>query len=334
MNSFCGRKLVRNIFVKRRLIFLLAMLLIGPFPVMAAVKDEKSTVPEKKWSTELQLKRYFRSHTSYEFGNPLPPFQAPLSRLEFPMNTWWAGGEARRSFSRFSAGVEVLASIPMESDSLMKDSDWDDESRPDVKTIYSESQCRMEPSYMARGDVDLKVGDWLGMPVWFDLRPVAGVRWQQFTLVAHDGSQTELGNPSESLPGDSIRFKQTYWQYFAGIRAAYDLDRHLKVLRLKLQGQLDWAYVDGYNSDHHLLRTGNRMTYERTKGDAWHASLGLKAGLTDHINAGVEFEYLRIRTEGSHQLVNDTFGIDFSFDHGVKVWSDQFNLMMRLEYMF
>ena len=335
MNSFCSRKVIRNIFVIRRLIFLLPMLLvIGTFPAMATVKDEKSTVSEKKWSAELQLKRYFRSHTSYEFGNPFPPFQAPLSRLEFPMNTWWAGGEVRRSFSRFSIGAEVLAAIPMESDSLMKDSDWDDDSRPDIKTIYSESHCRMEPSYMIRGDVDLKVGDWLGIPVWFDLRPVAGVRWQRFTLVAHDGFQTELGANPEPLPGDSIRFVQTYWQYFLGIRAVYDLERHLKVPRLKLHGQLDWAYVDGDNSDHHLLRTGNRMTYEKTRGDAWHASLGLKVGLTENINAGVEFEYLRIRSEGSHQLVNDLFGIDFSFDNGVKVWSDQFNLMMSLEYIF
>ena len=116
MNSFSGSNMVRNIFFIRRLIFLLAMLLVVPFPLMAAVKDEKSTVPDKKWSTELQLKRYFGSHTSYEFGNPLPPFQAPLSRLEFPMNTWWAGGEVRRSFSRFSAGLEVLTTIPMESD--------------------------------------------------------------------------------------------------------------------------------------------------------------------------------------------------------------------------
>jgi hypothetical protein len=46
------------------------MLWIGTFPAMAAVNDEKSAVPEKKWSAELQLKRYFRSHTSFEFGNP------------------------------------------------------------------------------------------------------------------------------------------------------------------------------------------------------------------------------------------------------------------------
>ena len=59
----------------------------------------------------------------------------------------------------------MLAAIPMASDGVMKDSDWSDESRPDVETIYSVSQCRMKPSYITRGDADLKVGDWLGMPV-------------------------------------------------------------------------------------------------------------------------------------------------------------------------
>jgi hypothetical protein len=297
---------------------LLAMfLLFAIFPALAAAEGEKP------WSAELHIKRYFGSHTSYEFGNPFPPYQVPLSRLEFPLNTWWAGGEFRRSFSRISAGVEVLRNVSRESDGSFKDSDWDDEARPGVKTIYSESQCRMEPSYMVRGDVDLKVADWLGLPVWFDLRPVAGVRWQRFELVSHDGVQTNPApgdnNPPTPLPGDTIRFEQTYWHYFLGIRTAYDLGRHIHASRLKLLCQLDWAYVDGDNRDHHLLREGSRMTYEKIRCHAWHASLGLKAGLTKNINAGVEAEYLLIRTRGSHRLVNDLFNIDMSFDHGVKV---------------
>jgi hypothetical protein len=310
----------------------LMLLVLAGFPAIAAAETEKP------WSAELHVKRYFGSHTSYEFGNPFPPYQAPLSRLEFPLNTWWAGGEFRRSFSRISAGVEVLRNVSRESDGSFQDSDWDDDARPGVKTIYSESQCRMEPSYMVRGDVDLKVADWWGLPAWFDLRPVAGVRWQRFELVSHDGVQAYPAPgdnpPPDLLPGDGIRFRQTYWHYFLGIRTAYDLGRHIRAPRLKLLGQLDWAYVDGDNRDHHLLQEGNRMTYEKTRGHAWHASLGLKAGLTKNINAGVEAEYLRIRTKGSHRLVNDLYNIDMTFDHGVKVWSDQMSLMLSLEYLF
>jgi hypothetical protein len=331
MNSVYCRKGIGNLL--HHLVCLPAILLVlAGFPAIAAAEDDKP------WSAELHVKRYFGSHTSYEFGNPFPPYQVPLSRLEFPLNTWWAGGEFRRSFPRISVGVEVLRNVSRESDGSFRDSDWDDEARPNVKTIYSESQCRMEPSYMVRGDVDLKVADWLGLPVWFDLRPVVGVRWQRFELVSHDGVQTYPApgdnTPPTPLPGDGIRFEQTYWHYFLGIRTAYDLGRHIHASRLKFLSQLDWAYVDGDNRDHHLLREGNRMTYEKTSGHAWHASLGLKAGLTQNINAGVEAEYLLIRTRGSHRLVNDRFNIDMSFDHGVKVWSEQMSLMVSLEYLF
>jgi len=152
-----------------------------------AAEGEKPPAPEGPWSVELHLKRYFGSHTSYEFGNP----------------------EFRRSFSRFSAGLEVLRSVSGESDGSFKDSDWDDDTQPSVKNVYSESQSRIEPSYMVRGDVDLKVADWLGLPAGFDLRPVVGVRWQRLELLAHDGVQVYPApgddTPPNPLPGDIIR---------------------------------------------------------------------------------------------------------------------------------
>jgi hypothetical protein len=78
------------------------------------------------------------------------------------MNTWWAGGEIRRRFPWFSVGLEVMGSTPMESDRDFKDSDWTMDDDPSIKDIYSEAQCRIEASYMARGDVDLKIADWIG----------------------------------------------------------------------------------------------------------------------------------------------------------------------------
>jgi hypothetical protein len=86
-------------------------------------EGEKPPASDKPWSAELHVKRYFGSHTSFEFGNPFSPYQSPLSRLEFPLNTWWAGGEVRYRFSRFSAGVEVLGNVSRDSDGLFKDSD-------------------------------------------------------------------------------------------------------------------------------------------------------------------------------------------------------------------
>jgi hypothetical protein len=311
------------------------------FVCVAAAADAGEEKPEAAataWSAELRLKRFVGSHTSYEFGNPFDPYQAPLSRLEFPLNTWWAGAEIRRSFPRLSAGLEVLRNISRESDNYFRDSDWDDDSRTWIKTIYSESSCRMEPSYMVRGDLDMKVADWMGLPLWFDLRPVVGIRWQRLEMVAYNGLQSYPApgddRPPEPLSGDGIRFEQTYWQYFLGLRAAYDLGRHWSASDIKLHCQLDWAYVEGSNRDHHLLRSGNRYTYEKTRGDAWHALLGLKVGIAENIRVGVEAEYLLIRTTGSHRLENDLFDLVFGFDHGVKVWSEQISLMTSLEYRF
>lgn len=337
---------MRSIFWIHRMAYLTAlMLVLSGLPAIASVTGEKPSAPDKPWSAELHVKRYFRSHTSYEFGNPDPPRQAPLSRLEFPMNTWWAGGEFRRRFSRFSAGLEVLRSVSRESEGAFKDSDWTNNTRTDLKTIYSEAECRMEPSYMVRGDVDLKVADWIGLPVWLDPRPVVGIRWQRLEFMAHDGFQVYLypddenplgaGKPPEPYPGDAIRFSQDYWQFFLGIRTDYDLGRHLKTSRrLKISGRLDWAYVSGENKDHHLQRRGTRLTFENTSGSAWHASLGFQAGLTENINVGVEAEYLRIQTEGSHQWIDDMERADQTWINGVKVWSEQMSLMIKLEYLF
>jgi hypothetical protein len=130
MNSVCSGKGIGNFSTLRRLACLLAMLsVLAGFPAITAAEGEKPLAPEKPWSAELHAKRYFGSHTSYEFGNPNAPYQSPLSRLEFPLNTWWAGAELRRRFSRFSAGLEVLRSVSMDSDGSFKDSDWNDDAK-------------------------------------------------------------------------------------------------------------------------------------------------------------------------------------------------------------
>lgn len=321
--------------MRRILCLLIIVLTFGSAAVCPAADGDSKVSPEKPWSVDVRVKRYFASHTSYEFGNPYSPYQVPLSRLEFPMNTLWGGAEIRRNIRRFSVGVEFMKNLTGESDGKFMDSDWDDDNHPSERTIYSESECRMESSYSFRTDVDMKVSDWLRLPAKFDLRPVAGFRWQRLAFMTHDGVQ-QYSNKSnvDPLPGNGIQFDQTYWQYFFGVKAGYDFGKPFKLQGLKLQCQLDWAYIEGSNQDHHLLRTGNRFTYERTTGDAWHASLGLKMGLTANLNAGVELDYLKIHTTGTHRLVNNTFDTDMSFTNGVKVWSEQISMMLNLEYRF
>lgn len=313
------------------------MFSLGLATAASAAQADPGDATVKPWSVELRVKNYLNSHTSYEFGNPFPPGHAPLSRLEFPMNALWAGVEARRNFPRFSLGIEIMRNVSTEAQGIFKDSDWTDEESPKVRTIYSESNCRLDPSYSIRGDLDLKVSDWLRLPGWFDLRPVVGFRWQRVAFVTHDGMQYDFEEDPpviDSLPGDGIRFDQTYWHYFIGLKTGIDLEKALNMPRLKLQCQVDLAYVEGSNQDHHLLRAGNRFTYERTTGDAWHVSLGITYGLTRHLHAGVAVDYLKIVTAGSHRLVNRDMSVDLSWCNGVKVRSEQTNVMLSLEYMF
>lgn len=296
-------------------------------------KEEGFFLPDH-WSMGVKVRRLLDSHTSYEFGNPFPPYQAPLSRLEFPLDSWWGGIEARGSYPRFSVGLEALTSLSSEANGRMSDSDWDDEGDPGFRTIYSESYCRIEPSYAIRADADLRVSDWLGLPSTMDLRPVIGFRWQHFRLVTHDGVQYGQGDPPMPLPGDGIRFTQTYRQYFIGLKGDLDLTGYVPLHRFNLLMQVDWAYVQGENEDLHLLRAGQRFTFDNTRGQAWHGLLGLKAGLLKNLTLGLELDFLWLSTTGSHRLQNDLFDIDFTFHHGVEVWSRQISLSLGLEYVF
>ncbi len=304
--------------------------------IVSAFQKEETVRLSKYLSLGIKGKRLVNSHTSYEFGNPFPPYQAPLSRLEFPLDTWWVGGELRASFLRFSAGIEALQSARGDADGHMYDSDWEDGGNPSRKTTYSVSRSRMEPSYMVRADVDMEVSDWLGLAQWLSLRPVVGTRYQHFRMVVHDGVQYDLweGKPPQLLSGDSIRFKQTYWQYFIGVRSGIDVGRYTGIPDLRLTAQFDWAYVEGSNEDKHLLRAGERFTYDDTNGHAWHTLIGLKKGLWRNFFLGADFDYLRIDTTGSHRLVNRPFCVDMSFSNGVKVWSEQKSVSLSLEYRF
>jgi len=302
--------------------------------VMAAEKDESVAIT-KHLSLGIKVKRLFDSHTTYEFGNPFSPFQAPLSRLEFPLNVWWGGIELRFSTSRFSIGGEVLRNALGDSDGRMRDTDWDDDTKPALETIYSESRCRMEPSYMVRIDADLEVSDWLGLPSWLSLRPVIGFRYQNFHMVTHDGVEYtwDGSSPTYILTGNTLRFKQTYWHYFGGLRLTVDAAKYAGKSDLLFFMQFYWAYVEGSNEDNHLLRPGKRFTYENTFGYAWHTSVGVKKGISKNLFLGLEAEHLRISTTGSHRLVNEPMGTDFGFSHGVKVWSEQTSISLKLEYL-
>lgn len=313
-----------------------AIFLIFFLIVRADAAGDGSNLGDPSWQFSIKQKTLFNSHTSYEFGNPGPPYQTPLSRLEFPVDSVWGGFEVRKQLSRFSAGIEFLSSISDQDSGRFKDSDWDDAAINGRLTNYGETACRLLPSYQVVADMDMQVADLVKLPGGFDLRPVTGFRWQQLSLLAHDGTQYDYNTPGlppniVPLPGATIAFDQSWYHCFLGMRFGYEWQRLAWLHRLKLKSQLDWSYVYGENMDRHLLR-GDRTTEQLTSGDAWHASLGVLLGLARNLDLELEADYLSIQTTGSHTL-RDTGYVE-NWSHGVKVWSEQFGLTFRLGYRF
>lgn len=315
----------------------LALLCLFSLPAAA---QTVATGNDAVWEVSVRQKTLFNSHTSYEFGNPLDPIYSPLSRLEFSLDSAWAGVDVRRRLSRLSIGAGFLTSVADQDAGIMRDTDWDEPGSPTPVTNYSESLCRLEPSWQVEADLDLQVADIFHLPEGFDLRPVIGFRWQQFSFVAHDGVQYDYNPPPQPpdiqmLPGNSISFEQSWYQYFIGLKAGYTWKQLPWLHRLKLQAAFDWSYVEGNNQDRHLLREGNRTTTQQTTGDARHASLELLFGLTPTIDLGVEADYLNITTTGTHTLRDDlTVTVPFSWQIGVQSWSEQFGIAVRSRFRF
>ncbi|MFH1057975.1 MAG: hypothetical protein V1797_04740 [Pseudomonadota bacterium] len=323
----------------------------APAPAAATATTPAADSAET-WYAAPTLKRLFRSHTSYEFGNPLDRRVSPLSRLEFPLNSWWGGVRLGARGPRLGLELEFLAALHGQDDiGTMRDSDWDDENHTRVKTIYSESHTKLKESFTLDAKAAFSLREDLGLPAWLDLRPLLGVRWQRFTLVTHDGWQQQLeADPAspeglawgdyQPLPGDGIWFRQQYVHAYAGLMLTADLgrlglggpDRPGSGWQVSLQGDL--AQVWGDNLDRHLLRAGNRETRERTQGYAWHTALSLRAPLWSWGSLTLTGDYLFIRTTGEHNLTDDAHGIDFTFDYGVMVWSQQMSLSLALEIPF
>lgn len=299
------------------------------------------------WFLAPKLKRLFRSHTSYEFGNPIQRQLNPLSRLEFPLNSWWGGAVMGVEGPRYRLELELLAALPGQDDiGVMRDSDWEDVDHPKITTTYSETTVKLKDSFSLDGKVSVSLRDGLSAPAWLDVRPLLGVRWQRFVFVTRDGVQQSLdydpGSPDygtwsySPLRGDTLWFRQDYLHAYLGLVLTADLGR-LGLgkpgggWRASLQGDL--AHVWGENRDRHLLR-GDRVTTQRTEGYAWHAALGLRAPVSNWGALVMSADYMYIKTKGDHTLDDPDHEIHETWDYGVKAWSQQVSVSLALEVPF
>jgi hypothetical protein len=278
------------------------------------------------------LKRYVNSFTSYQFPNPFSPQQDPLSRLEFPMDQWFGGLSVGYWAPSWRMSRQGWMNINREGGLKMQDSDWEDPTAPNQKTVFSESRCRLN-----RGcEVDFAIDTATPLEKLLPVRPIFGYRYDNFTFTTHDGLQTSLDGDSADLPGDGIDFKQTYHQYYVGVVYRSLMDSRGTVAGLPafdVELQADYAVVAAKNEDLHLLRAGERITVEQTSGHCWHGAVRATAAVSAGVRAGVAFDFKRLLTNGSHQLTNPLFSLDFSFS-GSKVWSDQAAISGYLEMRF
>jgi hypothetical protein len=281
------------------------------------------------------FRKYFSSFTSYQFPNPFPPGADPLSRLEFPIDQWFAGLRSGYRTGTWFFDSQTWINASREGRLPMQDSDWDDESFPAQKTIFSESKCRLNRGVLW----DMAAGMIIPGEVLSNLGSVKGVvgcRYQSFYFTTHDGVQTMFEGDSGELKGDGIDFTQVFYHYYCGVnaRTGFDPSRFVSSLpRVIFEVQVDYGLVTAKNQDLHLLREGDRVTTQNTRGHCWHGFVSMEFLALEDMRTLVEVDFKRSATNGSHRLLNGLFDIDFSFD-GSRVWSDLASISVTGELRF
>ncbi len=272
----------------------------------------------------LGFKKFLNSFTSYQFPSLYNAAQDPLSRLEFPIDQWFVGLSTKYSSIRWSLNASVWRNINRSNARKMQDSDWDDENNTDQKTVFSESNCKLNQGVLGN------LGITVGVPYLRDysLRPAIGYRYQKFDFTTYDGYQTEFGGATAPLVGDGMNFRQTFHHCYIGIsfNKLINLANYANYPQYgNIDLQIDYAWVSGKNEDNHLMREGNRITVENTRGHCWHIGAGANIYRNSRLSGRFEADFKRIKTYGTHNLTNNLLGLDLSWD-GAKVWSDQLSL--------
>ena len=319
--------------------------IIGHYPLPKLESDDsdfekiiKLDIP-KNWEFNVEAKRYIESHTTYEFGNPSAPYTKPLSRLKFPMNTWWMNFDLRRTLPRWSVGGHGGLCLSTRSDGWMQDWDWTSVGSANIMSNYGKGYCHILDSFQFGGDVDVNISDWLRLPPGLEMRPLFAFRFQRLAFLDHDGEQYDYlpAYDNYGFVGDSIRFRQDWYTYMIGMRGSYSvkLSKHATV---KIKGEADWGPALGYNLDEHLRRNG-RLTTENSVGNALYFLAGVDMVIAKTVTIGVGVDYMFIRTSGSHRWFDPAppapdAPIDASTRDGVNVWSDQLGLTMHASYAF
>ncbi|MGA2797855.1 MAG: omptin family outer membrane protease [Thermoguttaceae bacterium] len=294
--------------------------------------------PGQEWYANVEFQRMY-GYTSYQFGTgPGGPQFAPLSKLNYSLDSDWIGLKVGLLRNDWDVHFEWLTPMMRQIDGVESDYDWSGPNR--AAASLSKSSERWNDGQKLELEADYKYSDCiLNMPI--EVWPLAGFRFQRFDMTAYNGVQIindrtipNLPNPGDTFPGDGLTLNQQYYMGYIGAQLRRTIESRSGRL-IDLLFQFDYGGVGGYNVDHHLRRSGgDRFTMESTGGDEFHVALVCDIPLSDRLNLGLQADYTRIRTTGSHHLIWNSQNIDETWDNGVLVKSEQTALTAYLQYVW
>lgn len=290
----------------------------------------KFGTPQSRYA--VGFKKFFNSFTSYQFPNPFPPGQDPLSRLEFPIDQWFFGSRYTYEAPHWTVFFDSYVNLNRDSGLYMQDSDWELENQPFKKSVFSESKSRLNRGRLLDLGLNLHP-DWA---VFREISPITGLRYQYFYFTTHDGYQVTLDGDQADLKGDGIDFEQTFYHWYIGGLFSTTINTSglwRSIPQTSLTCQFDYALATAKNEDLHLLRAGERITRDNTSGHCWHLNATVAMDMRHNLKAKFDVDFKRMITHGDHELSNSFYNIYFSFS-GAKVWSDQFALTGLVEFNF
>jgi hypothetical protein len=290
------------------------------------------------WTIDYRIQQMFDSRTSYQFGTAPqfgPPQYAPLSKLDWSLDSTWTGLRVGVQKPNWDVHFEWLTTMGQGINGSVTDSDWNgpatdpcsvsvsperwnDGQKVEVEAHYQWSECL------------------LGLPI--ELWPLAGFRFQRFDMTAHDGLQvvnTDLNfNPvpvGYQWTGDMGTFNQQYYIGYAGAQLRAPIGRAGQS-PITVTLQADYGATLGYNVDHHISGYEDagihRYTMESTTGSSLHFALTAEALLNKRLTFGLQADHTEINTTGSHHWVESgaTPPVDETWSNGVSVSSHQTTL--------
>lgn len=284
--------------------------------------------PYRDWTIDYRFRALFSSSTSYEFGTPdsISPPWAPLSKLSFPLNSFWHG--LRMGLERPKWNLHCEWMMPQQGiQQELTDYDWQLDHAP--FTDLGLTPVKWIEGQMLDVGLDFQWTDHISdLPV--EVWPTFGFRWQRLNIMGYDLAQVKADgewlDPPDCVPGDVIAFKQQYFVTYVGGQLRTKMEcAALPPALLTFQG--DWGYTSADNRDHHLLRDGERLTLETTWGGAWHVGLTAEVLLNKRFSLGFQLDHMDIITRGKHRWLNVPEGQDETTYNGVSVKSHQSSIV-------